>query len=226
MTAGAGQDITFDATAGDADPGEKLTYQWAYDDGTSAAGATVQHAFTSAGDHSATLTVSDPVGLTATAQITVTVTAVPVTVGSSTLPGLASQGPSLSGLKLEPTRFRAAGRTTLVNARRTSVGTWITYALSKPATVTFALERSAPGRRVGARCRAATPADRRQAGCVRWLPIGTMAPRSAVGMNRVRFSGRLRGRALDAGRYRMRAQALDSDGRRSATLVATFRIVD
>jgi hypothetical protein len=41
----------------------------------------------------------------------------------------------------------------------------------------------------------------------------------------VRFGGRLRGRALAAGRYRLTVRAADSSGMRSATLTAAFRIV-
>jgi PKD repeat protein len=78
-----GQSVTFDATAShDPDAGDQLTYQWGFDDGATATGATVQHAFATAGAHTATLTVTDPTGLTATAVAGTTANA-PATVGPS-----------------------------------------------------------------------------------------------------------------------------------------------
>ena len=78
-----GQSVTFDATAShDPDAGDQLTYQWAFDDGATATGAAVQHAFATAGAHTATLTVTDPTGLTATAVAATTANA-PATVGPS-----------------------------------------------------------------------------------------------------------------------------------------------
>lgn len=73
-----GQLVAFDATGScDAD-GDPLTYSWSFDDGTPAvAGATVQHAFATAGVHSGTVTVTDSTGRAATATATVSVQAVP-----------------------------------------------------------------------------------------------------------------------------------------------------
>jgi PKD repeat protein len=72
-SATTGDTIAFDGTgSSDPDPGDTLTYQWSFDDGGSATGATAQHAFTSAGTHSATLTVTDPTGRTDTANVQVT----------------------------------------------------------------------------------------------------------------------------------------------------------
>ncbi|HUB77107.1 MAG TPA: PKD domain-containing protein, partial [Solirubrobacteraceae bacterium] len=50
-----------------------LTYSWSFDDGGTATGASVQHTFSTLGAHTATLTVTDPLGLSAarTAQLTV-----------------------------------------------------------------------------------------------------------------------------------------------------------
>ena len=73
-----GQSIGFDAAAScDADGGA-LTYAWSFDDGTTTAGATVQHAFSSPGAHFGAVTVTDPTGRADTATAGVFVT-VPVT---------------------------------------------------------------------------------------------------------------------------------------------------
>ena len=62
----AGQPVVFDgAGSSDPDPGDALSYSWTFDDGSIAAGATVAHAFAVPGPHAGTLTVTDPLGLSA-----------------------------------------------------------------------------------------------------------------------------------------------------------------
>jgi PKD domain len=70
-----GQAVTFGA-AGSCDPdlGDALSFAWSFDDGATAAGATVTHAFAAAGVHSATVTATDAGGHRATATALVTVT--------------------------------------------------------------------------------------------------------------------------------------------------------
>jgi PKD domain len=78
-----GQDVTFSANASDPDPGDSpLTYAWSFDDGTTASAPSTTHAFTGAGLHLGTVTVTDPAGSTASSKVTVTVTAP----GSSSAP--------------------------------------------------------------------------------------------------------------------------------------------
>jgi hypothetical protein len=73
--AAIGEPITFAATATDSDPEETTTISWSFDDGTSAAGDSVQHAFATPGPHSATATAVDPAGVTGSAGATVTISA-------------------------------------------------------------------------------------------------------------------------------------------------------
>ena len=68
-----GVPITFSA-AGSTDPdGTIASYQWSFTDGTNASGQTVQKTFASAGSYTATLTVTDDRGGTATSSAAVTV---------------------------------------------------------------------------------------------------------------------------------------------------------
>lgn len=71
-----GESITFDGSGSSDDrqaPSE-LTYAWDFDDGEMASGQTVHHEYDAAGDYTATLTVTDAEGLTATNTVTVAVT--------------------------------------------------------------------------------------------------------------------------------------------------------
>jgi PKD domain len=217
-----GQAVTFHGEQSfDAD-GELLTHEWSWDDGTMATGETVQHAFATPGQHTATLKVTDPVGLTDTVTVTVNVQAAPASPGgqtSGTGTGPAPSELTLRALRLTPTRFRARQlrRRARGAARRPApVGTTIRFALSDAARVTFAVDRALRGRRVGKSCRKPTRANRTRKPCTRWVKVGGFARPGQAGANALRFDGRLAGRALPAGRHRLRARAQDGQGRRSA----------
>jgi immune inhibitor A len=74
-TAAAGQTVTFSAAGSfdDVDAPDKLSYDWAFGDGTTASGAKATHAYAAKGTYEATLTVTDSAGLTGTATVSVTV---------------------------------------------------------------------------------------------------------------------------------------------------------
>lgn len=71
-----GRPVSYDGEASDVD-GDALTARWAFDDGTAASGLDVSHAWRTPGRHSATLTVTDPVGRSATRTVTVDVVTAP-----------------------------------------------------------------------------------------------------------------------------------------------------
>jgi len=77
-TAPAGTQVQLDASAStDEESPGNLSYAWDFGNGGSskdAEGAVVSHVFGQAGSHDATVTVSDPDGLTDTATVTVTIT--------------------------------------------------------------------------------------------------------------------------------------------------------
>jgi hypothetical protein len=209
-SAETGVPIAFSGSAGDPDPGEGIAgYQWTFDDGaTVPAGAAATHAFATAGLHSATLTAVDGAGTAGTATVTVTVTAAETAPGTQPPAVPHEPAPALSALTVSPRAFRPG-----TGARR---GTRLTYTLSAPARVTFRVQRALTGRRNGARCSARGRGKR----CTRYVTVkGTISQQGVQGINALRFSGRLAGRALKPGRYRLVARAGTGPN-----MVATFRI--
>jgi len=100
------------------------------------------------------------------------------------------------------------------------VGTKVAYSLSAAATARFSVERKTVGRRAGKRCVKPTKANRRKKRCARFVRIkGGFSAGGEAGLNRFKLSGRLRGKALRPGRYRLVGKA------GGATRRVSFRIV-
>ncbi|MGQ9759979.1 MAG: PKD domain-containing protein [Candidatus Methanomethylicaceae archaeon] len=72
QTVNVGATVTFDA-GGSSDNVGIVSYEWDFGDGTSKAGVTASHTYTSPGTYTVTLTVKDAAGNADTASITITV---------------------------------------------------------------------------------------------------------------------------------------------------------
>jgi hypothetical protein len=140
------------------------------------------------------------------------------------VPGADVTAPSfLARPRLHPRRFRAARRGPSIAVR---VGTTITYSLSEAARVTFTVQKYRPLSRVCRRRLARTARHRTGLRCRRWISLrGRFATTSAAGPASVRFTGRLRRRALKPGRYRLVIRARDAAGNVTRTQRPVFRIV-
>lgn len=102
-----------------------------------------------------------------------------------------------------------------------AVGTRVSYRLSEAASTRFTVERATRGRRRGRRC----VKGRRGRRCTRYVRLrGSFTQTGTAGLNSFRFMGRLRGRALRRGKYRLVAVATDAAGNRSAPVRRAFRI--
>jgi hypothetical protein len=111
--------------------------------------------------------------------------------------------PVLSATSLSRAVFRAAPRGPSVSA--VAVGTQVRYKLSEAAITHFRVQRLKSRRYVSLR--------------------GGFTHAGKAGANRFKFTGRLRGRKLKPGSYRLVEVAVDAAGNKSATKRVRFRIV-
>lgn len=111
--------------------------------------------------------------------------------------------PVLSKASITPNRFHAGRR---------AVGTTIAWHDTSAATTTLRIFRVASGRKVGRRCAAVTQGNRRNHACSRFIPRGSLIHADQAGTNAIQFKGRLRGRTLAPGRYRLTIQAANPHG--------------
>lgn len=197
---------------------------WEFGDGATASGTQASHAYAAPGTYGASVTATDALGNTGIVTGTVTIAPAPVPVPGRPPGSTDRTVPVLSSLKLSPARFRAASRGASLAA--TAIGTTVRFTLSEAASVRFTAQRAAPGRRAGGSCRRTTAANRRRARCTRYVAVkGSATRRSVRGANRVKFRGRLGGRRLAPGKYRLILRATDVAGNRSPLRRVAFRIV-
>jgi hypothetical protein len=104
------------------------------------------------------------------------------------------------------------GRTAAARYKR---GTTFLFRLDQPATITLVVTRTG-------RCRRPIPGTRRRSRCTR--TVATLTRSAHAGLNKLPFSGRIRGTALAPGDYRAAFVAANSIGR-SVTRALRFRIV-
>lgn len=128
--------------------------------------------------------------------------------------------PTASGLTIARSAFRAAnGGDSVAEApsKPGRTGGTVTYDLSEPATTTFTVAR------VSGKGRDCVPPRKRR--CTRYVPQpGSFTHDGVQGTNRFAFTGRLNGRRLSRGRYRLTGVARDTAGNESAAVSVRFRI--
>jgi hypothetical protein len=112
--------------------------------------------------------------------------------------------PRVTARTLSRRRFRAASRGPSAKAA-SAVGTKVSYTLSEPASSRFRVQRRTGGRYVTLR--------------------GRFKHAGTTGTNHFRFTGRLRGRKLRPGRYRLVMVAVDAAANTSPRKRLKFRVV-
>lgn len=170
-------------------------------------------------------------GARLTGSQAVTVAGCPASAGQG-----AAAAHALSRLRLSPYRFAAAPHGASLakapkakrgkHARKARTpGTTITYTDARPGTVTFTVLRPLSGERRGKGCVARSRKRRRHGrACTFYKSAGSFTHRDSAGAQRLYFTGRVHGRKLSRGAYRLQAVAKYAGGERSATLTASFRI--
>ena len=153
---------------------------------------------------------------------------------ADTPPGGQTQPPALaavSGLAFSNTTFAAENSgPPATNARRKPPrGTKVSFSLNEAATVRFTVKRRAKGRKVrrGKRTRCVRPTRRNRGKkrCTRLVTLrGSFSRTGFAGKNSFHFTGRLRGRKLKPGRYRLVATPSVA-GKNGNPTSKNFRIV-
>jgi Glycine rich protein len=129
--------------------------------------------------------------------------------------------PVVSRFVITPVSFSAAN----FGPSAARVGTRLLYRVSEAATTTFTVQRARPGVRRGRAC-VRRRRSMRGRSCTRYVAVrGSFRHRAEAGLNTLLFSGRVRGRRLALGRYRLTATARDAAGNRSRPIRRAFRIV-
>jgi hypothetical protein len=131
----------------------------------------------------------------------------------------------LSVLRFRPPSFFSAPAGPSVLLR--TFGSTISYRLSETATTTFTVQRVLTGRRIRGRCRSATKRNKlvSRRKCKLYKRVrGSFKHTGGAGANSIRFTGRVGGKRLKAGSYRLVAATVDPAGNRSKTVRTGFRI--
>jgi len=172
-------------------------------------------------------------------DVVVTAGGVPSAAGSAGTGGGGSSGtavpdrtkPRLGALTFSASTFRAAtsGGSTAQRKRRkkrSPIGTKVGFTLSEAGSVKFTVQRKTSGRRVKRKCKSATRRTRSKPRCTLWKNVaGSFTVRGKAGKNTFTFRGRVRGRALKPGSYRLSGKATDPSRNASLPKRKAFRIV-
>jgi PKD domain len=219
---------------------------WDFGDDSSDTGATVEHCYSSPGDYTVALSGTDGAANVSSASETISIEPDPAVAagsdpcnpqppddpgpsgnlrppnpGGNPNPEPGPTAPVVSDLQQSNSRWRTPGAR---DRSRLPVGTTFRFALDRPAAVQLAFSRIAAGRQEGARCVKATKANDGAPRCDRSQARGTLEMAGESGQNAYGFRGKIRGRALEPGRYRLLVTAL-ADGQASAAAPIEFTIV-
>ncbi|MFZ1926112.1 MAG: hypothetical protein WAU42_08225 [Solirubrobacteraceae bacterium] len=133
----------------------------------------------------------------------------------------------LTHLQISPSSFFAApSGATISKASRKAKKTYgasVSYSDSQAATTTFTVLSEIPGRKQGKACAKPGKANKHGKSCTILKAIGSFVHTDTVGANKFHFSGRLGGKQLRKGVYKLQAVPNDAAGNGAATSV-TFKI--
>src|SRR5215208_823893 len=108
--------------------------------------------------------------------------------------------PVITGAKLKPTRFLAGKKVRKAKGGKPAVGAKLRFALSERGAISVRIEKRKSGRRKGTLRKAGVP-----------------------GRNTVKITGRLKGKKLKPGPYRLKLTVKDAAGNKSKATTIKFR---
>ena len=141
--------------------------------------------------------------------------------------------PTLGGLGFSRSSFAAARSGAAFTAQKgrkrkssAPVGTKVSFRLSEAASVRFTVQRKTTGRRSSGKCRTRTRRNRKKPKCTLYKSVrGSFTVAGKAGRNSFTFRGRIGGKALKTGSYRLRGTATDAARNVSVPTQKTFKIV-
>lgn len=137
--------------------------------------------------------------------------------------------PKISALTLTKRKFFAGKRPKLKRCKRRprscAVGTEIRFTLSELASVAIKFERRVVGRRTGSKCVAAKRGRKKGKACKKGVRAGSLSLQSTMGKNKIRFNGKVGGRALKPGAYSLSLVATGNSGQSSEPAKASFKVL-
>jgi hypothetical protein len=142
------------------------------------------------------------------------------------LTGIAADAtaPRITRAAIRPAVFAVSSRRD-PTGRAHAGGSQLSYVVNEQARATFSIQSPRAGRLVAGHCQRPSHANRAQPRCRRWATLGRLTNAGHAGLNKKHFAGRLRGRALRPGRYRITLVAKDAAGNRSQQIALGFGIV-
>lgn len=141
--------------------------------------------------------------------------------------------PVIGGLTFSRSSFAAAGSGAAFSAQKgkkrkksAPIGTKVSFNLTEAASVRFTVQRKTTGRRVSGKCRTPSRKNRKKRKCTLWKNVtGSFTYPGKAGKNTFTFRGRIGGKALRTGSYRLNGTATDPANNTSTPRNKTFKIV-
>jgi hypothetical protein len=222
-----GNAVTFAAAGSIIRPNDPLMFGWQFDDGATASGSSVSHTFTTGGEHTGVVTVTDTYGFTATATAMVSVVGPPTVsvVGRPTVSALRQTNSVwVRGNKLATvTSKKKHPKPRAGKKPKRPVGTTFSFKLDQQAKVTLAFVQRQSGRMSAGKCSVKAKHGKR---CTLKTLRGTMTlPGGHGGSDKIAFQGKLASGKLPAGRYTMTLTATNAAGQTSNPTSISFTIV-
>jgi hypothetical protein len=112
---------------------------------------------------------------------------------------------AITALTISPSSFFAAPFGATATSAKRKYGTTVSYRDSQAGTTTFTVLRPVAGRKQGKTCKRQGKANRHGKRCSLYIVLGSFTHADSAGGNHLHFSGRLKGRKLAKGSYRLQA---------------------